>query len=175
MEKSELKQIIKEEILNIVREVGEGTSKIYDWRFEREIKFGGSRGRLYRYVFDSENIDYVVAFNTYTIDVGGGSKKKGVAVSFYADDSGSFANYKKSTNLNELYNVMATVMDIILDFMQIHDDVEILLISPSKAFEGDNRRANLYRAYINKNISKLPGNWKINSSDPEEITITKID
>jgi hypothetical protein len=170
-----LKQIIREEILNIVHEVGEGTAKIYDWRFEREIKLVRSGERVYKYVFDSENIDYVVTFNTYTIDVGGGKKKKGVAVTFYADDSGSFANYEKSTNLNELYNVMATVMDIILDFMQIHDDVEILLISPSKAFEDDNRRANLYRAYINKNISKLPGNWKMDSSDPEEITITKID
>ena len=167
-----LKQIIREEVLNIVREVGEGTAKIYDWRLEKNINLRFGRW-VYKYKFDSENIDYVVSIYTEPLDSPNDSKK--AAITFYTDDSANFADYEKSTNLNELYNVMATLMDIVLDFIQIHDDVGEIYISPSKAFENDNRRANLYMAYIRKNISKLPGNWKIDSSDPDEIIINKID
>lgn len=172
MDKQILRKLIKEEILNIVYEVGEGTGKIYDWKIDR-IKNLSQDRKIYRYLFDSENIDYVVTIYVEPPRSSVSNEDKLAAITFYADDSADFANYEKSTNLNELYNVMATVMDITLNFIKTNEDINQIYISPSKAFKDDNRRTKLYTAYIQKNLSKLPGQWKADYSDPEVINIYK--
>jgi hypothetical protein len=163
MKKSELKQVIKEEIQKVLSEVGEGTGKIYNWRSLKNSKEGSE------YAFDSENTDYIVEIYPREIWAPGT-----VIVSFSANSSDESDNrYEKITNFNEVYSVMATIMDIIVEHIKANKHVYSIVIAPSKSFETDERREKLYRAYVRKNIGKLPGRWDSTSTPDDEIILFK--
>lgn len=67
------------------------------------------------------------------------------------------------TNKNEVFTVMATIVDIIKSHLNEHPEVNVLTFSPDKRNSSDKARESLYIAYINK---LLPGS-KIVKSDKE--------
>jgi hypothetical protein len=76
------------------------------------------------------------------------------------------AREEYETNLNEMYRLMATIIEAVKDFINgVDEEVKLntIHIYP-KADEGDagsvdSKRGRIYLSYIKKNISKLPGKW----------------
>ena len=76
----------------------------------------------------------------------------------------------KSTNANEQYKLVSTVVSVFIDFANAIEPLAPLTkieIQPM-ADKGekvnsvlDSKRAKLYRVYINKNLNKLPGDWTL--------------
>ena len=67
-------------------------------------------------------------------------------------------DYKSVVNKGEMYKVMATVVQITKKEVEIskqrNQSIKMIRIEPSKNFENDTRRANLYMAYIKKHMPK---------------------
>jgi hypothetical protein len=67
-------------------------------------------------------------------------------------------DYKSVVNKGEMYKVMATVVKAVKkeieDSTNKGQNIVTVRIEPSKNFENDSRRANLYMAYIQKNMPK---------------------
>jgi hypothetical protein len=82
-------------------------------------------------------------------------------------------NSKAVVNKGELYKVMATVIKEInkeLEESKVKDqNITEIIINPSKNFAEDERRANLYLAYIKANMPK--GSKVTHSADKEEIRV----
>jgi len=82
-------------------------------------------------------------------------------------------DYKSVVNNDKMYRVMATVVQIIkevIDKLKKEGEyIREISIDPSKNFEGDNRRARLYKAYIKKNMP--PGS---ELEIPEDMSYIKI-
>lgn len=74
----------------------------------------------------------------------------------YNYPSGVSYDFKSVINKGELYKVMATVVQITKDLLEKFSKegktIKMIEIEPSKNFENDTRRANLYLAYIKKNM-----------------------
>jgi hypothetical protein len=65
-------------------------------------------------------------------------------------------DYKSVVNNDKMYRVMATIVEIVKEMLdKLNNEgkyIKQILIDPSKNFEGDTRRARLYKAYIQKNM-----------------------
>ena len=61
-------------------------------------------------------------------------------------------DYDEETNRNEQYRIMATVIMIVKEMLKRHKEIQSLVYAPTKADKDDTRRANLYKAYISKQI-----------------------
>ena len=78
-------------------------------------------------------------------------------------------------NKGEQYKILATLTDIIIQLITRVNDIDSTTLDLVKFYakddtEGkyansDSKRGKLYQAFINKNLSKLPGNWKMSTSD----------
>ena len=67
--------------------------------------------------------------------------------------------FKDITNRGELFNIMITVVNVIKDKIAVIDkeginDVDVIAFTPEKADATDNRRADIYKMYIKK---QMPG------------------
>jgi Fe-Mn family superoxide dismutase len=135
----------KEEIYNIIlptlNEVGEGTSKPYEW--EKDFD---------EYVFTTDNnIGYIVSLSEMSE-----GDKMGIAVEFLAKtpEMDGYSS-KIEVGKGELFRVMATIIDIIKSYLSKNPEIEFILYSPSKKTgEGDigNQRDKLYKVFIQKQI-----------------------
>jgi hypothetical protein len=83
------------------------------------------------------------------------------------------------TNLNEQYSLMATLTDIIVEFLNTSRDylkIQKLYIKPKSDGDDnpllDSRRGRLYLVYVKNNIKKLSGSWTA-EMDKEGITIQR--
>jgi hypothetical protein len=78
-------------------------------------------------------------------------------------------------NKGEQYKILATLTDIIIQLINRVNDIDSTTLDLVKFYakddtEGkyanpDSKRGKLYQAFINKNLSKLPGDWKMSTSD----------
>jgi len=78
-------------------------------------------------------------------------------------------------NKGEQYKILATLTDIIIQLVNRVNDIDSTTLDLVKFYakddtEGkyansDSKRGKLYQAFINKNLSKLPGDWKMSTSD----------
>jgi hypothetical protein len=135
----------KEEIYNIIlptlNEVGEGSSKPYEWREDFD-----------EYVFTTDsNVGYIVSLSE--MSEGG---KMGIAVEFLAKtpEMDGYSS-KIEVGRGELFRVMATIIDIIKSHLSKNPEIEFILYSPSKKTgEGDigNQRDKLYKIFLQKQI-----------------------
>jgi len=166
MKKIKLRQIVKEELEKLVSEVGEGTSKVYDWRLLNKGREGSE------YIFNSEKAEYIVEI--YPPEEAPLSKGS-IVVAFYVNTDEEMDNkYEKVTNLNEVYRVMATVLDIVIEHVKANEQIEYIAMTPAKSFKGDDRRASLYRRYMEKNKNKLPGKWDTALAGDGELILYKL-
>ena len=86
-------------------------------------------------------------------------------------------------NKGEQYKILATLTDIIIQLVNRVNDIDSTTLDLVKFYakddtEGkysnsDSKRGKLYQAFINKNLSKLPGDWKMRTSD-EVIMLSPI-
>ena len=94
----------------------------------------------YEFVTDA-GINYEVTF----------AKVHGViSINFSANNS-----INDVVNKGEMYAVMSTITKIIIQYLRSfkkNASVKFIKIEPSKNFEGDRRRTNLYLAYIKKQL-----------------------
>jgi len=117
--------------------------------------------------YDDEE-DYEASFETksntkYKAYIFKNSRDKGetwkMEVEFGVVDKQGFSyDHKATVNKGEVYKVMATMVKIIKDVLDQTKEkgqyIKSIVIEPGKSFEGDERRANLYKAFINKNMPK---------------------
>lgn len=149
---SDIKLIIKEEILNTVAnfpqfgdrlcsisEVGETNTTPYPFRFDN-VSYNEVN-----YNFDTEEDEYIVIINNVDVHAGAWEMQFGVAGDTPQD----------VVNRGRVFRVMATIMAITNDFIDKYKP-NILRFKPEKdeERENDKRRFNLYMAYIKKNMRK---------------------
>ena len=122
----------------LLKEIGEGVTP-YNW--------SGPEDRIgsVEYYFTTEDNDYYKVKFVGTMDNDWG-------LAFYANnDSGVI------TNKGRQFKIISTIMDIIKSFVEEYPVDLIRFTGSDKEGATTNQRDLLYRAYLNKNINKLPG------------------
>lgn len=132
---------------NPLNEIGEGT-KTYSWRFDDEDADGN-----YFYSFDTEK-------STYTVGIA--NLEDGMYdLSFNTTSPDGDPDVGLDTNEGVPLRILSTVVEIAKDFLS-RVDPKIVIFRPIKTKEankgGDQRRFNLYGAYLRKN---LPSNYRL--------------
>jgi hypothetical protein len=149
MKISILKSLIQDQVKVVLKEIGDASSKPYEYKIEfeepdQEIQYEFTTDSKLKYEIsiaqvkplrDSQNIRLVVAFKT------------------------TQGTYETSTNKSEQFKIMATVIDAVKEYLAKVPNATEISFTPSKSTETDTRRASLYKAYIAK---QLPGS-KINT------------
>ena len=158
----ESKQI---KLKEIVQEIGDAGAKVYPYSKVKDT------GWVIEYGFTTDlGTEYIVRFEYF---------EEMADVSFFTKESLDLARRGKiltvflsSTNKGEMFSVMATVTQIVKEFLDENETITILEISPSKESDEDNRRFKLYMAYINKQLD--PSKFEVDSTSSENnITITR--
>lgn len=146
----------------ILNEVGEGTSKPYKWVMMNDDE------RYQNYGFETDSgLNYRL-----DLDIQEGDEDKDSAiVSFGVMDDDYFVDYDVTTNKGELYRIMATVVDILKDFIKNNKDIKYLQFTADKGGLQKSQRSNLYLAYINKH---LPGATIERGSDKDDGNYERI-
>jgi len=130
-----------------INEVGEGTAGSYKYNKSTDSEYKTE----YTFTTDS-GLNYIVEFafsDPLDLNV---EKDEAAFVDFYVKSDVKGNEFTQVVNKGELFKVMATVTTIIKEFLSTRKDIKTLYIEPSKSFEDDERRSNLYKKYIEKNL-----------------------
>lgn len=150
-----------------LKEVGDAGAKIYLYSKVKDT------GWKIEYGFATDlKTEYIVKFD---ID------DNMADVSFFTKDSldlvrrGEISTvFLSSTNKGEMFSVMATITQIVKEFLDKNEAIERLVISPSKESDEDDRRFKLYMAYINKQLDSSKFDVEIsNRGKYRDIEITR--
>ena len=145
---------------NIILEVGEGSSNPYSYSVNDDVFRGSSKNVAGRDVtFTTEDGDnYIVNFVAYYGDHSR-AKEKGpfFKIDFTTVDEYGYDNRADDViNKGRLFRIMATIVAATKEFL---NDIEYkekgikkMIVMPAKSKQGDDRRANLYMAYIRKQL-----------------------
>jgi len=128
---------------DFINEVGDAGAKPYKWRWMDR------RYDTYSIFTTDSGLEYEVM-----TQLGDGetlSVEYGVSVT--TKKGNKSVDYKLVTNRGELFRVMATVVDIIQEFMKKNPEVEYIEFEGSKNRDGDQRRNKLYMQYIKKHLN----------------------
>ena len=143
-------------LYDVITEIGDGGSKPYNYtltRTESAPDFG-DYFRLYEFVTDL-GTHYEVMFEIEE-DFSKDEPWEFMNIEFGVDEKdGGGVSYKVKTNKGELFRVMATIVDITKKILKERKNIKTLTFSGSKESEDDNRRNNLYMAYIRKHIPNV--------------------
>ncbi len=123
---------IEEELENLL-EYGEGTAEPYDFEFDN------TSNNEVHYYFSTEKFDYDVQLNQISIGV------------WYLQFGKIGGDTKEVTNEFKQNQIMTTLIKIVNNFVDRFKPNEIR-IEPSKNDEKDNRRFNMYMAFIKNNM-----------------------
>lgn len=141
---------------DILFEIGDGGSKPYKYkltRTESDPDFG-DYFRLYEFVTDL-GTHYEVMFEIEE-DYSKDEPWEFMNIEFGVDEKdGGGVSYKVETNKGEVFRVMATIVDITKSILKERKNIKQLTFSGAKKSEDDNRRNNLYMAYIKKHIPNV--------------------
>ena len=165
-------------IKEIISEVGEGTAKPYNYTSEHGIQRG----------YDDNSADDTASFTTedgdrYEVKLNAfwgdnyWAEKVGnhFTIDFYLKDKDAgFNDAYTVVNKGRLFRIMATIVQIAKEFMYLIDYkenfIDQLIVTPTKSEDfDDNRRANLYMAYMKKHLPIK----RINYDGEEIIAILK--
>ena len=145
---------------NIILEVGEGSSKPYSYSVNDNVFRGSSKNLKGRDVtFTTEDgDDYIVNFVAYYGDHSR-AKEKGpfFKIDFTTVDEYGYDNRADDVvNKGRLFRIMATIVAATKEFLNDIDykekGIKKMIVMPAKSKQGDDRRANLYSAYIKKQL-----------------------
>ena len=130
---------------DILAEVGEATAKPYKYKVDFEETDPGYEEIQYEFKTDS-GLDYSINIaQTKPLR----NKEDVRLIVAYKTKSGT---YNTDTNKGEQFRIMATVVAAVKEYLAKAPNATEISFTPSKADEGDLRRANLYKAYITKQI-----------------------
>ena len=160
-------------IKQIISEVGEGTAKPYGFSIVYDQR--GKKGNVaYRLVsFTTEDGDkYEVSMSAFWGDSRVAEKFDAHLTIDFGIKEGGFLDTDTVVSKGRLFKVMATIVKIARDFMDDLDykekGINTLRILPTKTEgEFDDRRANLYMAYIKRQLPISDINY-----DGDEIVAT---
>ena len=146
-------------------EIGDGGSKPYNYTLAREDvdEDFGFYFRLYEFVTDL-GTHYEVSFEIEE-DFSKDEPWEFMNIEFGVDEKdGGGVSYKVETNKGEVFRVMATIVDITKNILKERRRIKTLTFSSSKKDEDDQRRNNLYMAYIRKHVPNVK-NIEIDGSE----------
>ena len=145
---------------NLLKEIGD-TTNVDTYMYSKTPEFEDHDEEVYKMEFTTESdTNYVVIIhkidrnedNIWRMDIEFGIEN---------ESEGGFPasyDYKSVVNKGEMYKVMATVVKAVKKELEYSEkrgqNIVTIRIEPSKNFENDSRRANLYMAYIKKNMPK---------------------
>jgi len=143
---------------DILTEVGEGTATPYKFKFKKST-FGGKE-RSYAFTTDS-SLEYEASLTSLMSTKNFTSLKTNLYVSFKTVTG----DYSDVTNKGEQFKIMATVIAIIkadIEFLakEGNPPVKVIKFAPEKSDDNDNRRANFYKAYIQKQLPNARVDYK---------------
>ena len=151
-------EVIAKEIEHKIAKQEDDTVEYYDMLPVIEVISPESRTR-YRVTVDAsiDKPEDELAMTTLRVD-------------FTTEEGGDDA-----INKGEQYKILATLTDIIIQLINRVNEIDSTTLDLVKFYakddtEGryanpDSKRGKLYQAFINKNLSKLPGDWKMSTSD----------
>lgn len=137
-----------------INEIRDLSTKTYNYEISRKTPYATA----YEFKTDEKliyKVEFIENFDKYTYEIG-----------FYVVGEGP--NF--IANKGELYKVMATVVNIMNTFIKSNPEVSSIMFDPSKNYDGDDRRRNLYIKYIEHNI---PTGWKVSPGDEGIIVLYK--
>ena len=145
---------------DILFEVGEGSAKAYPYKIDDD--FPTRDGAEYRDIrFETEDGDnYVVNLKAFwgpAIERDKAKPEPYFQVDFTTEDEyGFYDDADRVVNKGRLFKVMATVVKATREFLNDIDykekDIKKMIVFPTKSDQDDDRRANLYMAYIKKHL-----------------------
>ena len=178
-----------------INETGEGNATPFSFSTSQDIEIFINDLKVYpehgegtfSYTFKSDNGEYVVNAFVKTVPIifraseTPFSGKYNMYVSFGFDLKGG---KMETTNFQEHYRIMATIMEIIIDFVNTIDDNisditlrEIQFFPKSDKNTGnsaDSKRGNFYKAYMEKNTDKLHKKYNFRATS-DALYLTKAD
>ena len=126
----------------LINEIGDAGAKPYKWR-----RMDRRYDTYYIFTTDS-GLEYQVmtelgSGDTLTVEYG---------VEVITKQGNKSIDYELVTNKGELFRIMATVVDVVQEFMKNHPEVKYIEFEGSKNKAGDQRRNKLYMQYIKKHL-----------------------
>ena len=147
-----------------INEIGEASAKPYKYTVNFEETDPGYEEIEYGFKTES-GLEYQISITQ--VKPLRDSKEIRLIVAFKTTQG----TYDTDTNRNEQFRIMATVISAIKEYIVKVPNATEISFTPSKADRGDMRRANLYKAYIAKQI---PGSKiDIFSDDRYIVTLPK--
>lgn len=136
-------------IQKLITEIGDASLPPYKYKldyYEVDDEFDYSAEASYSFKTDSDTEYEVNIYDPNRI-----AKIPRLIISFRTSDG----KYEEETNKGEQYRIMSTVVTIVKEHIAIlAPKTKELSFSPSKADEKDQRRGNMYKAYVAK---QMPG------------------
>ena len=126
----------------LINEIGDASAKPYKWR-----RMDRRYDTYYIFTTDS-GLEYQVmtelgSGDTLTVEYG---------VEVITKQGNKSIDYELVTNRGELFRIMATVVDIVQEFIKKNPEVKYIEFEGSKNKAGDQRRNKLYMQYIKKHL-----------------------
>jgi len=122
-------------LINILNEIGD--------RLLTPYKLTSSGKGIYNFTNDN-GTDYIITIKEDEDDM------NRIDVSFNVVDDSAVDPYATETNEGDIYRIMATVITAGKEYLTKYPKVTNIFMTPSKSNTEDNRRLNLYLAYIKK-------------------------
>jgi hypothetical protein len=147
----------------VVSEIGDA-SNIDTYKYSKTLVSADYGQEEYKMEFTTESdTNYIVLINK--IDRNDDNQWR-MDIEFGVENDSPSYDYKSVVNKGEMYKVMGTVVEIVKEEIKestrSNQYIKRILIEPSKNFENDTRRTNLYKAYVEKN---MPAGSKIAVAD----------
>tara|TARA_B100001093_G_scaffold341800_1_gene326572 strand:- start:578 stop:1045 length:468 start_codon:yes stop_codon:yes gene_type:complete len=130
----------------LINEIGDASAKPYKW------KWMDPRYDSYSLFTTDSGLEYQVMTSLDALNADGEILSVEYGVKFVTKKGSKSIDYKLITNRGELFRVMATVVDIIQEFIKKNPGVEYIEFEGSKNKDGDQRRNKLYMQYIKKHL-----------------------
>jgi hypothetical protein len=144
----------------VMSEIGD-TTNVDTYMYSKTPELETYDEEVYKMEFTTESdINYVVIISKIDINEDN-IWRMDIEFGVENESEGGFPpsyDYTSVVNKGEMYKVMATVVKAVKkeieDSTNKGQNIVTVRIEPSKNFENDSRRANLYMAYIQKNMPK---------------------
>ena len=129
----------------LINEIGDAGAKPYKWR-----RMDRRYDTYYIFTTDS-GLEYQVM-----TEFGSGEDRNTLLIEYGVEvitkQGNKSIDYELVTNRGELFRIMATVVDVVQEFMKNHPEVKYIEFEGSKNKAGDQRRNKLYMQYIKKHL-----------------------
>lgn len=157
-------------LIDLLREVGEAMVKPYDW----DDYWDEEDYKEYGFQTDS-GLNYKLEIEVLEGDEERDSAKVAFGI-VEEDGSDYFTDYESVPTKGELYKVMATVVDILKDFIDNNKQVKYIYFKTNKLGKDldkdQSSRLNLYKRYIQTHLSNA--NIDTEVVDGEETTVITL-